>query len=68
MIIAAWLVLLVAGLVIALITAPFGETVGAFLADVISGAVTGPFVALVWTLMYYRLRGREGGGTGPELT
>lgn len=58
-IILSWLVLLVVGIVIALITSPFGDTVGTFLADLISGAITGPFVALVLTLLYYRLRGRE---------
>lgn len=66
-IILAWLVLLVAGILIALITAPFGDTLGAFLADLISGAVTGPFVALVWTLIYYRLVGLSGGtSASPE--
>ncbi|MGH3442420.1 MAG: hypothetical protein ACRDUY_10355 [Nitriliruptorales bacterium] len=66
-IILSWLVLIVAGIVIGLITAPFGDAVGAFLADLISGAITGPFVALVLTLLYYRLRGREAAGGEPGL-
>lgn len=30
-----------------------------YIADVIGGAVTAPFAALAWTLMYYRLSARE---------
>ncbi|MBW3578720.1 MAG: hypothetical protein KY462_13465 [Actinobacteria bacterium] len=67
-IILAWLVLIVAELVIALITAPFGQTAGGFLSDLIGGTVASPFVALVWTLVYFRLRGREGAQAGPEPT
>ncbi len=60
-IILAWLILLAVGIVIGIVTAPFGEAVGAFLADIIAGVITGPFVALVLTLIYYRLRGRDPG-------
>lgn len=65
-IILSWLVLLAVGILIGIITAPFGDEIGAFLSDLIGGAVTGPFVALVLTLIYYRLRGREGFGTEPD--
>jgi hypothetical protein len=67
-IVLAWLVLLLAGFVIAAITAPFTEAVGAFLADLISGTVTGPFVVLVLTLVYYRLHDRAVPEAGPETT
>lgn len=67
-IILAWLVLVVVAIVIALLTAPFGDVAGAFLSDLIGGAITGPFVALVLTLIYYRLRGREGTAPEPEIT
>ncbi len=65
-IVLAWLVLIAVSIVIAIVTAPFGETVGAFIADLISGTITGPFVALVMTVLYYRLRDRRtpAAGTG----
>ncbi len=53
------LILLGVGVMIGLITAPLDETVGSFLANLISGTVTGPFIAATWTLLYYRLRGLE---------
>ncbi len=53
------LILLVVGLVVGLITAPFSPTVGSFLSNLISGTLTGPFIAATWTLLYYRLRGLE---------
>jgi hypothetical protein len=67
-IVVAWLVLIVVGIVIAAVTAPFADAVGAFLADLISGTVTGPFVVLVLTLIYYRLRGVESTAPGPGTT
>ncbi|MGH2748328.1 MAG: hypothetical protein ACRDKB_10440 [Actinomycetota bacterium] len=51
-----WLVLFGVGLVIELILAAFGDEVRAFLGDLVSGTVTAPFIALVYTLLYYRLR------------
>ncbi len=59
LIVLTYLILLVAGIVIGLLTSPFGETVGTFLSNLISGTLTGPFVAATWTLLYYRLRGLE---------
>jgi hypothetical protein len=61
-IILAWLVLVLAGIVVSLVTAPFTDETAAFLADLIGGTITGPFVVLVVTLIYHRLRGLEGQG------
>jgi hypothetical protein len=58
-IVLAWLVLVLVAMVVALLTAPFGEAVGAFLAYLIGGFISGPFVALVLTILYYRLRGSD---------
>jgi hypothetical protein len=64
----SWLVLLVVGLVIELVLSPLGDTVGAILGDVVSGTITAPFIALVYTLLYYRLRGVEARPPSPETT
>ncbi|MFN2555431.1 MAG: hypothetical protein ABR592_00930 [Nitriliruptorales bacterium] len=59
LIVLTYLILMVAGIVIGLLTTPFGETAGSFLSNLISGTVTGPFVAATWTLLYYRLSALE---------
>lgn len=64
LIVLTYLILLVVGFVVGLLTSPFGETTGSFLANLVSGTVTGPFVAATWTLLYYRLRGLEAARTG----
>lgn len=64
-IILSWLILVLAGIVIGILTSPFGEEAGTFLGDLISGAITGPFVASVMTIVYYRLRGRSGPAEDP---
>lgn len=76
----AFLVLMAVSFVIGLVTVPLGNEFGRFVADLLSGVITGPFVAAVWTLLYYRLRGDtpagpwrhhedelgSGGGTDPD--
>lgn len=53
------LILLGVGLLLGLLLAFFPEGVQSFLADVISGTLTAPFIVLVWTLLYYRLHGAQ---------
>jgi hypothetical protein len=74
LIVLTFLILVAAGVVIGLIVSPLPGAVAQFVSDLISGAVTGPLVALTWTLVYYRLREAkestspptwpEGGGPG----
>jgi hypothetical protein len=54
------------GIVLAIVLAPFPEEVSSFLSNVVSGAFTGPFAALVTTLLYFRLKAaKEGPGVPP---
>lgn len=57
-----FLVLFAFGLVLSLILSPLDASVQNFLSNVVSGTLTAPFVALTWTLVYYRLAGP----TAPE--
>ena len=52
-----FLILFAFGLVLGTVLAFFDPAVQNFLSNVISGTLTAPFVALTWTLVYYRLRG-----------
>lgn len=54
--VAVFLLLLVANIVIGLILLPLPDTAAQFLASVLSGTLVAPFLALVVTLGYYRLR------------
>ena len=50
------LLLIVVSIVIALILSPFDSWLQELLADIISGTLIAPFVAVTWTLLYFRLR------------
>ena len=64
-----FLILLAFTIVLALILAPFPEEVSSFLSNVVSGAFTGPFAALVSTLLFFRLKAaKEGPGLPPGPT
>ena len=53
----AWLILLGVNLVLGLIFAALPNALGRGLSSVISGTIVAPFIALVVTLVYYRLLG-----------
>ena len=53
------------GIVLAIVLAPFPEEVSSFLSNVVSGAFTGPFAALVTTLLYFRLKAAKEGPAVP---
>lgn len=55
------LIMFAFGLMLGILLTPLSEGTTQFLGDLISGVVIGPFVALTWTLMYYRLRQAEAG-------
>jgi hypothetical protein len=52
----SFLVLAAFGIVLGLLLAPLDDSVRNFVSNVVSGTLTAPFVALTWTLVYYRLR------------
>ncbi len=53
------LVLIAADLVITIALVWLPDNIKDYLTDVVSNTLTAPFVALAWTLMYYRLRERR---------
>lgn len=61
--VAVFLLLLVANIVIGLILLPLPDTAAQFLASVLSGTLVAPFLALVVTLGYYRLRAADSTAT-----
>ncbi|HEY7792386.1 MAG TPA: hypothetical protein VIA10_00100 [Gaiellaceae bacterium] len=50
------LLLLAFEIVLAIVLSPLAEWLQAFVSNVASGTLTSPFIALVWTLLYFRLR------------
>jgi hypothetical protein len=44
-------------IVLSIVLTPFDAWLESFLSNVISGTLTAPFIALTWTILYYRLRG-----------
>jgi hypothetical protein len=52
-----FLILIAFGIVLGLILSPLDASVQSFVSNVISGTLTAPFLALTWTLVYYRLVG-----------
>ena len=60
-IVLAFLVLLAASIVLSLIFAFVPESARAFISNVVSNTLTAPFLALVQTLLYFRLAAVKGG-------
>jgi hypothetical protein len=57
------------GIILSIILAAVPEEVRSFVSNVVSGAFTGPFAALVTTLLYFRLKAaKEGPGVPPGPT
>src|SRR3954471_2197583 len=50
------LLLLAFEIVLAIVLSPVADWLQDFVSSVVSGALTAPFIALVWTLLYFRLR------------
>lgn len=61
--VAVFLLLLVANIVVGLLLLPLPDTLAQFLASVLSGTLVAPFLALVVTLGYYRLRAAHSNAT-----
>jgi len=60
-----FIILIVVKIVLGLIFLALPALVSNLLATVISGTLIAPFIALVVTLIYYRLSGAQGGDQGP---
>jgi hypothetical protein len=68
-IVLAFLVLLAATIVVAIVLAPIGNGgVRQALSNLVSGVLTAPFYALVATVLYFRLRAAQGDDTTPAAT
>jgi hypothetical protein len=51
------LLLIAFGVALGLVLTPLADWLQSLLSNVLSGTLTTPFIALTWTLLYYRLRG-----------
>lgn len=54
-----FLLLLAVGLVVGLVLSPLADWLAAIINQAVNTIVIGPFVASVWTLVYFRLKARE---------
>lgn len=55
------LLLIAFGIVLGLILAPLPSGAQSFVSNLVSGALTAPFIALTWTLLYHRLLAAQSG-------
>lgn len=55
LIVLTFLIQIAVGLVIGLLASSLPEASGRFVSDLLSGAVAGPFVAITWVVLYFRL-------------
>jgi hypothetical protein len=53
------LILLGVGITIGLILSPLAEWLASLIQQIVANTIVTPFVVAVWTLVYYRLKGRE---------
>jgi hypothetical protein len=50
------LLLIVASIVIAIVLSPLDDWLRELISDIVSGTLIAPFIAVTWTLLYFRLR------------
>jgi hypothetical protein len=55
-IVLTFLVLIGVSIVLSIVLSPLADWLQGFISNVVSGTLTTPFVALVWTLLYFRLK------------
>jgi len=53
------LIYIVAGIVLRLLLTPLADWLQSFIGDIVVGTILTPFLAVTWTLLYFRLRGAE---------
>ena len=61
------LLIIAFSIVLGIVLLPFDDWLQSFLSNVISGTLTTPFIAVTWTLLYYRLRAAKE-APAPTLT
>ncbi len=49
-------ILIAVNVALSILLAPFADWLQGFVQSIVSGGLTAPFIALTWTLLYYRLR------------
>ncbi len=64
------LLLLGFGIVLGIALTPLADWLQSFVSNIVSGTLTAPFIALVWTLLYFRLRQAKSAPTAasPDAT
>jgi hypothetical protein len=55
-IVLTFLLLLAFGIVLGIVLSPVADWLQNFVSNIVSGTLAAPFIALVWTLLYFRLR------------
>lgn len=60
-------ILLGVSIVLSIVLSPIADWLQGFLSNIISGTLTTPFIALVWTLMYFRLRAAKEAPAPPAV-
>jgi hypothetical protein len=62
------LILIGVGIIVGIVLSPLAEWLGSLIQQLVSTTIVTPFVATIWTLVYYRLKGREdaAGASTPE--
>jgi hypothetical protein len=53
------LIIIGVNIVLGIVLIPFDDWLQSFLSNVVGGTLIAPFVAVTWTLLYYRLRGTK---------
>ena len=64
-IILTFLILIGVGILIGLVLAPLEDWLGSLIQQIVGNTIITPFVVAVWTLVYYRLKGREEAAAAP---
>jgi hypothetical protein len=64
-IVLTFLILIGVGIVLSIVLSPVADWLQGFLSNVISGTLTTPFIALVWTLLYFRLQAVKEAAAAP---
>jgi hypothetical protein len=59
------LLLLAFSIVLGIVLTPLANWLQNFISNIVSGTLTAPFIAITWTLLYYRLRDAKAGAVGP---
>lgn len=67
LIVLTFLVQIAFGIVLSIVLLPLPEAARGFVSQLLSGGLVGPYVAVAWTLAYFRLRQLKEGQGGPGI-